>query len=158
MLITKKNQFTGIENSLEIAVTQEQLDDWKNGTLIQFAMPNISADEREFLITGMLPGEFDALFQEDEDSTLTEEEYWEDVQEDTDENNYKSDTDNVEEYIKKHGPDSENVETLYLLQEVTHCTFDVCITALVETDFNYKGAIQYLIDNSFIEDDEDDED
>lgn len=70
MLITRKHIFTGKESSMEIPVTQEQLNKWKNGELIQNAMPNISADQREFLISGMLPGEFDGLFKDDEEEDI----------------------------------------------------------------------------------------
>ena len=43
MQITKKSIFTGTERTLEINITQDQFDAWKNGMLIQDAMPNISA-------------------------------------------------------------------------------------------------------------------
>ena len=62
MLITRTSPFSGITNSMEIAVTQAQLDAWESGTLIQDAMPNLSADEREFILTGILPEEWDELF------------------------------------------------------------------------------------------------
>ena len=35
-------------------VTVDQYSDWLNGTLIQDAMPHLSADDRELLITGMV--------------------------------------------------------------------------------------------------------
>ena len=69
MLIERYSPFTGKIHSLEIAVTQEQLDNWRSGMLIQKAMPNLSADEREFILTGILPDEWDELFSvEDCDS------------------------------------------------------------------------------------------
>ena len=36
-------------------LTQEQLDAWTNGMLIQDAMPDLTADHREFLISGTTP-------------------------------------------------------------------------------------------------------
>jgi len=36
----------------------DQYDAWKGGELIQNAMPNLSADEREFLMTGITPEEW----------------------------------------------------------------------------------------------------
>jgi hypothetical protein len=39
---------------------------WKNGQLIQNVMPNLSAEQREFLISGMTPAEFEDLFAEAE--------------------------------------------------------------------------------------------
>ena len=62
MLITKKSAFTGIEHTLEIPVTQAQLDLWNSGVSIQNAMPNISAEDREFIKTGVTAQEWDDTF------------------------------------------------------------------------------------------------
>lgn len=62
MLIIRTSPFSGKTNSMEIEVTQEQLSSWENGTLIQNAMPNLSADEREFIMTGITPAEWDSAF------------------------------------------------------------------------------------------------
>lgn len=62
MLITKKSAFTGIEHTLEIPVTQAQLDLWNSGVSIQNAMPNISAEDREFIKTGGTAQEWDDTF------------------------------------------------------------------------------------------------
>ena len=61
MLITKTSPFSGNTNVMEIDVTQEQIALWESGTLIQNAMPNISADEREFIMTGVTPEEWDSM-------------------------------------------------------------------------------------------------
>lgn len=53
MLITRKSPFTGKTRTMDIPVTQEQLDRWQNGTLIQNAMPNIAPEHREFIMTGI---------------------------------------------------------------------------------------------------------
>ena len=55
MQITKQCMLTGDTNTMEIDVTQDQLDAWKNGMLIQDAMPDLTADHREFLISGTTP-------------------------------------------------------------------------------------------------------
>ena len=62
MKIKKKSMFTGDINSMEIDVSQSQIDAWKNGSLIQDAMPNLSSDEREFIKTGVTPLEWDQQF------------------------------------------------------------------------------------------------
>lgn len=62
MLITKKSGLTGNTSTREINVTQEQLDDWQNGGIIQAIMPHLGADDREFLMTGITPGEWEAAF------------------------------------------------------------------------------------------------
>jgi len=62
MKITKTSPFSGNTNVMEIDVTQEQLSSWESGVLIQNAMPNLSADEREFIMTGITPEEWDSAF------------------------------------------------------------------------------------------------
>lgn len=62
MLITRTSMFTGKTTTLEIPVTQEQLDSWNKGELIQNAMPNLSVDEREFIKTGVTKEEWDETF------------------------------------------------------------------------------------------------
>jgi len=68
MFITKKNMITGVPHTMELDVTPEQIKAWENGMLIQDAMPNLSQDEREFIITGITPEGWDALFGEDEEA------------------------------------------------------------------------------------------
>lgn len=62
MNITRKNPISGETITRDIDVTQEQLDAWNAGTLIQNAMPHLSADDREFIITGILPEQWEELF------------------------------------------------------------------------------------------------
>lgn len=65
MLITKVSMFSGVAHTLDIPVTQEQLDDWRGGKLIQDAMPNLSPDEREFLMTGLTSDEWEEMMGAD---------------------------------------------------------------------------------------------
>lgn len=67
MKITRKSPFSGIENTRDISVTEEQLTSWNNGVLIQSAMPNISADDREFIMTGITPEEWNETFSDEEE-------------------------------------------------------------------------------------------
>jgi hypothetical protein len=71
MKIKRQNIFTNETNVMELAVEFEQLERWHRGGLIQDVMPHLTADEREFLMTGCLPGEFDKLFAEDPDPERT---------------------------------------------------------------------------------------
>jgi hypothetical protein len=64
MLITRKSPFSGKTNTMEIDVSDAQLEDWQSGTLIQRAMPNLTADEREFIMTGITGKEWDDTFRE----------------------------------------------------------------------------------------------
>jgi hypothetical protein len=59
MLIKRTSRITGLTHIREIPVTQEQLDLWrKDGVVIQNAMPNISPEDREFIISGITPEEW----------------------------------------------------------------------------------------------------
>ena len=65
MKITRTSMFTGVTRTLDLPVTQEQLDSWESGTLIQEAMPQLSADDREFVMTGVIGPEWDEEFGKD---------------------------------------------------------------------------------------------
>lgn len=65
MLIKRKCPFTGKLNEMEIDVTLAQLAEWEAGTLIQRAMPNLTPDEREFIMTGITADEWDKTFKEE---------------------------------------------------------------------------------------------
>ena len=43
----------GEETRKLIQVSVDEYSDWLNGTPIQYAMPNLSADDRELFLTGM---------------------------------------------------------------------------------------------------------
>ena len=65
MLVTRKSMFTGIERTLDLDITQEQVDAYNNGALVQNAFPNLSADDREFIMTGVTAEEWTDAFGED---------------------------------------------------------------------------------------------
>ena len=62
MMITKKSMFSGTAHTMELPVTQAQLDRWRGGELIQTVFPFLSASEREFLMTGVTAAEWDQEF------------------------------------------------------------------------------------------------
>ena len=62
MLIKRVSNMSGIEHEMEIDITEQQLQKWRDGMMIQHAMPTLTADEREFLMTGIIPEEWDSLF------------------------------------------------------------------------------------------------
>jgi hypothetical protein len=72
MLITKRSSLTGNSHSREINVTQAQLDSWASGMFIQNAMPNLSTDDREFLMTGVTPEEWDKYIKNDEEYDIND--------------------------------------------------------------------------------------
>jgi hypothetical protein len=62
MKITKRSPYTKQMNTMEIPATHRQLWDWHTGIMIQVAMPNLTPDEREFLMTGYTPEDWIAMF------------------------------------------------------------------------------------------------
>ena len=66
MKVTKKSPHSGNINTMEIPVTDKQLETWQSGTLIQNAMPNLTPDQREFLMTGLTPEDWTEMFGEGE--------------------------------------------------------------------------------------------
>ena len=65
MNITKTSILSGKTRTKEINVNQSQIDKWVAGMLIQDVMPNVSVDEREFIMTGSTPEEWDLYFNEE---------------------------------------------------------------------------------------------
>ena len=61
----RRCQVTG--DLFTIRVDAQALIEWKEGKLIQEAMPQLSKDEREILMTGYTPAEWDGLFKGDDD-------------------------------------------------------------------------------------------
>ena len=62
MQVTRTDPFTQKENTLEIDITQEQITAWCNGTHIQNAMPDLTPDEREFIMTGIMADSWEKMF------------------------------------------------------------------------------------------------
>lgn len=62
MLITRRSPFSGDVNTLDIPCTEAQLMLWEHGALIQNAMPNLTAGQREFIMTGITEEEWNATF------------------------------------------------------------------------------------------------
>ena len=66
MIITKVSTITGKTNTMDIPVNEEQIKNWQSGTVIQLAMPQLNAEQREFLISGATPEEWNELFGDEE--------------------------------------------------------------------------------------------
>ena len=63
MLITKQSRISGKISSMDLDITSDQLERINlKIELIQNIVPHLSSDEREFLITGITPQEWDKLF------------------------------------------------------------------------------------------------
>ena len=62
MLIAKTSSLTSKTHQMEIDVSDKQIALWMEGALIQDVMPNLTPDEREFIMTGITPAEWDEAF------------------------------------------------------------------------------------------------
>ena len=65
MLIERISVFTGKTHPMDIPVTVDQLKAWEDGELIQNVMPNLTPDQREFIMTGVTPEEWENVFGEE---------------------------------------------------------------------------------------------
>lgn len=68
MLITRTSRLSGITRTKDIDCTKEQYTDWLCSTFIQDAMPHLSEDDREFILSGITKEEWDSMFNEDDDN------------------------------------------------------------------------------------------
>lgn len=69
MLITRKSRLSGKLTTLDIPITEEQHEEWlrfEDQFLIQDFFTDLSADHREFLLTGISPQEWNAIFAKDD--------------------------------------------------------------------------------------------
>ena len=66
MQVTKVSSISGKTNSMELDITQAQLDLYAQGQeLIQNVFPNLLPEEREFIKTGITPQEWNEMFGEE---------------------------------------------------------------------------------------------
>jgi hypothetical protein len=66
MKLYRISKLTGKSHMRDTAATEEQLTAWEDGVLIQDAFPDLSDDDREFIMTGITPEEWDAAFGEED--------------------------------------------------------------------------------------------
>jgi hypothetical protein len=65
MLIKRKSAITGIERTRDIPVNPDDLIAWEQGIgNIQDAMPYLNDNDREFILSGITPEEWDSAFSE----------------------------------------------------------------------------------------------
>lgn len=66
MKILRVSPYSRKVHVMDLPVTHAQLAAWRNGELIQNALPHLTADEREFIKTGITPEEWKELYGEEE--------------------------------------------------------------------------------------------
>jgi hypothetical protein len=67
MDLTRTSPITGITSTIFIeGLTQEMLNRWKEGEMIQSALAGIPQELREFVMTGISPAEWTKMFPSEE--------------------------------------------------------------------------------------------
>lgn len=71
MIISQRSQISGIVHHMEIDVHPNRLELFYHNKLghVQDAFPNLTAEEREFIITGITPTEWNEMFSEEEEES-----------------------------------------------------------------------------------------
>ena len=66
--VTRQSVITKKMNTMELPITQENLDTYETvgDILIQDAFPNLSVEQREFILSGITPQEWNDTFGEEE--------------------------------------------------------------------------------------------
>jgi len=68
MNVTMRSMITGKVHTRDIPVTMNELAHWKeSGLTIQEALPMLSRDDREFLMTGITPEEWSKFMAVEEE-------------------------------------------------------------------------------------------
>jgi hypothetical protein len=67
MLITRKSAVSGVVRTIDLPITEEQINNYNNGTLLQEAFPNLSPADREFFKSGITDEEWRNIFGPEED-------------------------------------------------------------------------------------------
>ena len=75
MIVSRVSPFSGTLNRMELPITVEQYNEWLNGVPVQDAFPHLNADDREFILTGILPNEWDEMFPSEESREYVTDEY-----------------------------------------------------------------------------------
>ena len=67
MLITRQSPLTQKFHTVDLDVTLEQLVEIKSadGRLIQHVLPHLTSDQREFILTGYTPQDWDTIFEDE---------------------------------------------------------------------------------------------
>ena len=68
LTVVKLSYLTGKQNQMVLPVTQEQISRWAGGELVQDVFPDLDENQREFLITGITPDEWENALGVDNDN------------------------------------------------------------------------------------------
>ena len=74
MIVERRSPRTQKINRMDLPISAEQVARYESGELIQRAFPNLTAEQREFYMSGLTPEDWAALFPPmDDDSPDGEE-------------------------------------------------------------------------------------
>jgi len=62
MIISRRSPIDGETYTMYMEITEEEIARWQGGELIQNVWPHLSADQREFLISGITPNQWKDMF------------------------------------------------------------------------------------------------
>ena len=75
MLVTRKSTYSGIVRTIDLPITEDNMEAYANGLLPQDAFPQLSAADREFVKSGITDEEWKEMFGFDgDDEVETEDE------------------------------------------------------------------------------------
>ena len=67
MIITRLSPVSGKEQSLDLDVTEEQMEIFRSGeSYIQTIFPNLTPEERDFILMGITPSESESIYSSEE--------------------------------------------------------------------------------------------
>jgi len=64
MIVTRKSLITGNVSTMSLDITQDQIDMYYEGALVQDAFPDLTPIEREFLLSGITQEEWEETFND----------------------------------------------------------------------------------------------
>jgi hypothetical protein len=67
MKVKRKSPLTGKSHEMDLPITAEQIGNYNRGAMIQDAFPHLTPSQREFILTGISPEEWDATFPEEDE-------------------------------------------------------------------------------------------
>ena len=63
MYVTRTSPLSGKTNTLDLPCTPDDMVRWHKGMPVQDAFPMLTDEQREFIISGLTPGEFEEMFR-----------------------------------------------------------------------------------------------
>lgn len=72
MLIERRSLVSGVLRTLDLPITEDQIEMWEGGASVQDAFPNLTPSQREFMLTGITDDEWEDTFAPEAEDWLPE--------------------------------------------------------------------------------------